>query len=83
MRQPIRGRAVWCLASLFTLVAIGDVVAYWVSETAGPSLRRIGFQYTEMPALTATTVLLARIDTWQIRRGRERFYPKACSALEP
>jgi len=58
------------IASLWLLAAAGDVAAYWVSEQAGPELRRVGFWYTELPALLALTVGLTGMGAWALHRRR-------------
>ncbi len=69
LRRLTSQRTFWLLAGLFTIAAMGDIAAYWVSETMGPGVRLIGFWYTEVPALAATTLVLSGIGGWQMRYG--------------
>ena len=52
---PLRASGpVWLrrIVGCATAVALsGDLIAYWLSESAGPGLRRVGFWYAELPAL--------------------------------
>ena len=70
IRHPLPRRAQWLVAALLGLAVVGDILAYWVSEGAGPDLRRIGFWVMELPALMAMVVALSGIGAWRLRQGR-------------
>jgi N-acyl homoserine lactone hydrolase len=63
----------WTVAGFVPLLALattGDLLAYWVSETAGPSVRRVGFWYIELPALVTIALGLSAVGAvrWRQRR---------------
>jgi N-acyl homoserine lactone hydrolase len=59
------------LLALLGLATLGDVLAYWLSETAGPGVRRVGFWYIELPALVvlALGLSVAGLARWRQRPG--------------
>ena len=54
-------------SGLLGLAALADFVAYWISESHGPGLRRIAFWYTEVPALCAVVLLLSAVGVLRLR----------------
>jgi len=72
--RPLQG---W-LAALVTLAIGGDIIAYWLSERSGLLVRRIGFWYTELPALAAIVLLLTGVGAWGFRRGGPERWLACC-----
>jgi hypothetical protein len=69
-RYLVSNRLTRLLGGLGALALIGDVLAYWISASVGPSIRRVGFWYIEMPALLLVAAILSGIGVAHLRHGR-------------
>lgn len=60
---------------------VGDALAYWVSDSTGPWLRRVGFWWIELPALGVVVLALTAVAvaTWR-RDGAGRWLAAAIPA---
>lgn len=70
LRAMLGGKVLWLLGGLGAAALVGDVTAYWVSQSAGPGARQLGFWFTELPALCGVTVVLTATGLWRWRSGR-------------
>lgn len=67
--RPALGRRGFIAVGVLGGVALlGDVLAYWVSESAGPAVRQVGFWYVELPALVALAAMLSGVGVVHVRR---------------
>jgi glyoxylase-like metal-dependent hydrolase (beta-lactamase superfamily II) len=78
-RWPRRGAI--ALALLGVTAGMGDVAAYWASEWLGPDVRRIGFWYTEVPALALAIAVLTGWGASGIRHDPSRRCLALCAPL--
>lgn len=67
---PLSARARRVTMAAGVLAATGDVLAYWVSAAAGPTVRRVGFWYLELPALAVAAVVLTVAGIGALRSRR-------------
>jgi len=70
LKEQLPPRSLWLASASLSVATTGDLLAYWLSESIGPGLRRLGFWFMELPALCALVVCLSGAGLLAYRRGR-------------